>query len=98
LRIVEYASADDVQVVIASRKSSTFEGYQNFPWSRTHTQMNKFEGPKDIQYKDVSGNLKEMSQKAFKLMKTRQDCQCQFEDFGTVHQLTNHSWPPRISQ
>ncbi|KAL3426988.1 hypothetical protein PVAG01_00497 [Phlyctema vagabunda] len=60
-------------VVIASKKSSTFEGYPNFPWARTHSQMNKFEGPKDIQYKDVSGTLKELFLKAFKLMKSRQD-------------------------
>lgn len=37
--------------------------------------MNKFNGPKDVQYKDLARTLKEMVKKAFKLKKTRQDCE-----------------------
>jgi hypothetical protein len=39
--------------------------------------MSKFAGPKDLQYRDVAGTLKDMFNKSFKLIKMRHDCKFQ---------------------
>lgn len=65
-------------MVIADMKSSTFEGKPRHPWSRTHSEMNKFEGPKDNNYKQISGALKDMANQSFKKIKLREDGKCDF--------------------
>ncbi|KAF5005225.1 hypothetical protein F66182_15966, partial [Fusarium sp. NRRL 66182] len=54
-------------------KSSTFEGKPRHAWSRTHSEMNKFEGPKDNDYRQLSGVLKDMANQSFKKIKLRED-------------------------
>lgn len=57
-------------------KSSTFEGKPRHAWSRKHSEMNKFEGPKDNDYRQLSGVLKDMANQSFKKIKLREDGAC----------------------
>ncbi|KAL4942952.1 hypothetical protein BDV06DRAFT_154049 [Aspergillus oleicola] len=63
-------------MVIADEKSSTLDGKPRHPWARTHSQMNKFEGPKDWSYRQLSGSLKDMANQSFKIIRLRQDGAC----------------------
>ncbi|KAG9235915.1 hypothetical protein BJ875DRAFT_398164, partial [Amylocarpus encephaloides] len=70
-------------ITIASQKSSTFEGHDSHPWDRTHTAMNKFSGPKDPKFKDLSSTLKMIVEKSAKTMKLRSAALDKFEDAKT---------------
>lgn len=63
-------------MIIADEKSSTFEGKPRYSWARTHSQMNKFDGPKDGHYRQLSGTLKEFANQSFKKIKLRRDGEC----------------------
>lgn len=60
-------------MVIADEKTSTFEGKPRYSWARTHSQMNKFDGPKDSHYRQLSGTLREFANQSYKKIKLRQE-------------------------
>lgn len=61
------------QIVIADEKTSTFEGKPRYSWARTHSQMNKFDGPKDSHYRQLSGALRDFANQSYKKIKLRQE-------------------------
>jgi hypothetical protein len=62
-----------LQHLIADQKSSTFEGKPRHSWARNHTQMNKFDSPKDNFFKDISTVLGDYVQQSTKKIRLRQD-------------------------
>ncbi|KAL3478442.1 ankyrin repeat-containing domain protein [Aspergillus californicus] len=60
-------------VVFVDEKSSALDGKPRHPWARTHSDMNKFEGPKDHNYRQLSGSLKVMANQSFRNIRVRQD-------------------------
>ncbi|KAL4883893.1 ankyrin repeat-containing domain protein [Aspergillus karnatakaensis] len=59
--------------VIVDERSASLEGKPRHPWARNHSEMNKFEGPKDHCYRQLSGSLKDMVNQSFRRIKLRQD-------------------------
>lgn len=67
------------KVVIASKESSIFEGHESHPCDRTHTEMNKFDGPKDAAYKALSNKLKDIVLHTLPKIQKLRNCEFYFD-------------------
>ncbi|KAE8355420.1 ankyrin repeat-containing domain protein [Aspergillus coremiiformis] len=74
-------------MMVADKKSATFDGHPRFSWDRAHSQMNKFNGPKDTHYRQVSGTLQRFANKAGTKIKARQDAVIRMIDDTVVEKV-----------